>query len=75
MVLGVLELFRASINQAVISAFKNDTLEMSDFSSRGGVYLKYEGRKKVWGAFVALVDALSPKLNAEIATLKKMMVA
>ncbi len=69
----LLELFRASINHAVISAFKNDTLEMSDFSSRGGVYLKYEGRKKVWGEFVALVDALSPKLNTEIATLKKMM--
>ena len=71
----ILELFRASINQAVIAAFKNNTLEMSDFSKKGGVYLKYEGRKKVWGEFVSLVDALSPKLNVEIATLKKMMVA
>jgi len=69
----ILELFRASINQAVLSAFANKTLELSDFTHKGGVYLKYEGRKKVWGEFVALVDMLSPKLNAEIATLKKMM--
>lgn len=69
----ILELFRASINQAVLSTFKHKTLEMSDFSKKGGVYLKYEGRKKVWGEFVALVDVLSPKLNTHIATLKKMM--
>jgi len=70
----ILELSRASINQAVISTFAHNTLEMSDFSKKGGVYLRYEGRKKVWGEFVALVDLLSPKLNTEIATLKKMMV-
>ncbi len=69
----MLEVFRSSINQAVISIFKNNLLTKDDFSNRGGVYLKYEGRKKVWSEFVALVDVLKPKLDSEIATLKKMI--
>jgi len=69
----ILELFRASINQAVLSVFTHHTLELSDFSKKEGVYLKYEGRKKVWGEFVSLVEVLKPKLNNEIAILKKMM--
>ncbi len=69
----ILELFRASINQAVVSAFKHKLVTQEDFSKRGGVYLKYEGRKKVWGEFVALVDVLKPELDSEIAHIKKMI--
>lgn len=69
----LLELFRASINQSVVSVFKHNLLTIEDFSKKGGVYLKYEGRKKVWSEFVALVDLLKPKLDSEIANLKKMM--
>ena len=69
----LLELFRASINQAVISIFTNELLSMEDFSKKGGVYLKYDGRKKVWREFVALVDLLKPRLDSEIANLKKMI--
>lgn len=69
----LLELFRASINQAVISIFTNELLSIEDFSKKGGVYLKYEGRKKVWREFVTLVDLLKPKLDSEIANLKKMI--
>jgi len=69
----ILELFRATINQSVISLFKHNLLTIEDFSKKGGVYLKYEGRKKVWNEFVSLVDLLQPKLDNEIATIKKMM--
>jgi len=69
----ILELFRASINQAVVSVFANNLLTLEDFSKKGGVYLKYDGRKKVWGEFVALVDVLKPKLDSEIANLKRMI--
>jgi CRISPR-associated protein Cas1 len=69
----ILELFRAAINQAVISVFANKLLTIEDFSKKGGVYLKYDGRKKVWGEFVALVDILKPKLDSEIANLKRMI--
>ena len=69
----LLELFRASINQAVISIFKNELLSIEDFSKKGGVYLKYDGRKKIWKEFVTLVDILKPSLDSEIANLKKMI--
>jgi len=69
----LLELFRASINQSVVSVFKHSLLTKEDFSKKGGVYLKYEGRKKVWSEFIALVDLLKPKLDNEITNLKKMM--
>lgn len=69
----MLELFRADINDTVIQIFKNNILEMEDFSKKGGVYLKYDGRKKLWSYFVALCDMLKPKLDNEIATLKKMI--
>ena len=69
----LLELFRASINHAVISIFTNELLSIEDFSKKGGVYLKYDGRKKVWKEFVTLVDLLKPKLDYEIANLKKMI--
>jgi len=69
----ILELFRASINQAVIATFKQNILTIEDFSNKGGVYLKYDGRKKVWSEFVSLVDILKPKLDIEIANLKKMI--
>lgn len=69
----LLELFRASINQAVISIFNNDLLSIDNFSKKGGVYLKYDGRKKVWSEFIALVNVLKPKLDSEIANLKKMI--
>lgn len=41
-----MELFRAQISQAVYSLFKNKLLLTEDFSKKGGVYLKYDGRKK-----------------------------
>ncbi|MEA3227610.1 MAG: CRISPR-associated endonuclease Cas1 [Campylobacterota bacterium] len=69
----ILELFRAVINQSVISVFKHNILSVDDFRTNGGIYLKYEGRKKVWSEFVALVDLLKPKLDSEIANLKKMI--
>ena len=69
----ILEIFRSAINQAVVSLFKHNLLTNDDFSKKGGVYLKYEGRRKIWGEFVALVDVLKPKLDSEIANLKKMI--
>lgn len=71
----ILELFRAAINQAVIALFNNKLLDLDDFTKKDGVYLKFEGRKKVWKEFISLVDILQPKLNAEMANLKKMMAA
>lgn len=69
----IMELFRAQINQAVYSIFKNNILVQEDFSKKGGVYLKFDGRKKIWKEFVSLVNTLKPTLDDEIATIRKMI--
>lgn len=69
----ILELFRAQINEAVLKIFVNDILKKEDFTKKGGVYLRYEGRKKVWSHFLELCEVLKPQLDTEIATLKKMI--
>jgi CRISPR-associated protein Cas1 len=67
----LLEFFRANINEAVLQIFKNNILQKSDFTYKKGVYLKYEGRKKIWKYFVSLINMLKPKLDNSISTLKK----
>ncbi len=67
----IMEIFRSYINQSVLKVFKGEILSQEDFSKKGGVYLKYDGRKKIWSEFVGLVDSLKPILDDEIATLKK----
>lgn len=69
----ILELFRAEINHAIIKIFTNKILDNDDFSKKNGVYLKFEGRKKTWNEFVALVNILKPKLDNVIADIKKMI--
>lgn len=70
----IIEVFRAEINHTVLGIFQKGLLEDSDFSyHNGGVYLKFEGRKKVWGEFISLVDVLNPRLKEEIANLRKMV--
>ncbi len=70
----VIELFRAEINHAVLGLFENKLLEKSDFSFKGGgVYLTFEGRKKVWKEFVDLISVLNPKLTQEIAHVRAMI--
>lgn len=69
----ILELFRADINEAVIHLFKNKIVTIEDFSKKGGIYLKYSGRKKIWSYFISLADALKAKLDSEIANLRSMI--
>jgi len=51
----ILELFRAEINDFVLKQIKNQTVTLKDFTKKSGVYLRYEGRKKLyknWQTFV-----------------------
>jgi len=69
----MMELFRAYINESVISIFSEKLLKIDDFSKKGGVYLKYEGRKKIHKEFLALVNTLKPRLDEQIATIRRMI--
>lgn len=65
-----MELFRADVNEFVWSLFHEKKLESSDFTKKNGVYLKYEGRKKIWVDFKAFHQALEPQIDAEITKLR-----
>ena len=69
-----IEIFRAEINHAILGIFQNNLLQKEDFSYKnGGVYLTFNGRKKIWREFVDLVSVLNIKLKHEIATIRAMV--
>ena len=65
-----LELYRAQINEKVAEFFLDKTLTTDDFSAKNGVYLKYDGRKKLWPALRDFSSALSVQMDREIALLR-----
>ena len=66
----LMELFRADINEEVIQIFKENLLSLDDFTKKGGVYLKYEARSKIWKRFLELEARLKSKLDKELANIR-----
>jgi len=69
----MLELLRADINAYVYKLFSEKIIVQSDFTNKGGVFLKYEGRKKLWGHFREFSSALQPKIEESITGLRGML--
>lgn len=68
-----LELFRDQINQFVIFIFQENIVSINSFQKRGGVYLKYEGKKALYPHLKDLLDGLSHKIDTEITNLRGML--
>jgi len=67
----ILELFRDRINQFVKIIIDEKIVEIGDFSKKnGGVYLRYEGRKKLYKPLKELWDGLESDISSEIANLR-----
>ena len=67
----ILELFRDRINQFVKIIIDEKVVDIKDFSRKnGGVYLKYDGRKKLYKPLKELWDGLEPNISKEIANLR-----
>ncbi len=69
----ILEIVRADINAFVEDIFLQKLVVQSDFTKKGGVYLKYEGRKKLWKPFRAFLQTIEPKIDQFIADLRGML--
>jgi CRISPR-associated protein Cas1 len=69
----MMELFRHEINGSVVRYFKEEIVVMDDFYKKGGVYLNYEGRKKLYPYIKELWSCLEPKIAFEIAHLRSMI--
>jgi CRISPR-associated protein Cas1 len=66
----ILELFRADINALIYDIFDDNIITSSDFSKKGGVYLRYEGRKKLYPFFRDFQVTLRPKIDTAISELR-----
>ncbi len=69
----LLELFRDQVNQFVKIIIDKDVILLEDFTKKGGVYLKYSGRKKLYEPLKNLWERLEPKINHEIAKLRSIL--
>ncbi len=69
----VLEIFRADINAFVYDIFAKKLIEQSDFTKKGGVYLKYDGRKKLWTPFREFLTLLEPKIDVAITNIRSLL--
>ncbi|HHD77880.1 MAG TPA: CRISPR-associated endonuclease Cas1 [Campylobacteraceae bacterium] len=66
----LLELFRADINAYVYRIFADKVVTNGDFSKKRGVYLRYEGRKKLYKPFREFLSTLEPRIDAAISELR-----
>lgn len=70
----IMELFRDQINQFVIELFREkDLLSMEDFTRKGGVYLTFDGKRKLHQHIKDLLQGLDFKINSELTNLKEML--
>jgi CRISPR-associated protein Cas1 len=69
----MMELFRDKINQFVKIIIDENIVEIEDFSKKGGVYIKYSGKQKLYKPLKDLWSGLEPKINHEISNLRSML--
>lgn len=67
----ILELFRDRINQFVKIIIDEKIVLIEDFTKKnGGVYIRYDGRKKLYKPLKELWEGLEPNISKEIANLR-----
>jgi CRISPR-associated protein Cas1 len=69
----MMEFFRADINGFVYEIFSQKVVSNSDFSKKGGVYLRYEGRKKLYGSFREFYSSVEPRIDNSISNIRSML--
>ncbi len=66
----LLEIFRADVNELVYTIFAQKLITPGDFTKKGGVYLRFEGRKKLWPVFREFLREIEPGIDGQIADLR-----
>lgn len=66
----ILELFRHNINETVLNLFQNGVVGINDFYKKEGVYLNYEGRKKLYVPIKNLWNQMEPDISKSLAWLR-----
>jgi CRISPR-associated protein Cas1 len=68
----LLEPLRAEINTFVAKLFLEEQLTTDDFTNKGGVYLKYESRRRLWTTLAPFMKEQNKAINKHIVEMKKM---
>jgi CRISPR-associated protein Cas1 len=69
----MLEFFRHEINEAVLKFFTNGLVTTNDFYKKDGVYLNYEGRKKLYWPIKTLWTQLEPEIDKSLTWLRNQL--
>ena len=69
----IMETIRADINEFVYKVFTNNIIKKEDFTKKNGIFLRYEGRKKLWKELKICLSNLEPKIEQQITNLKGML--
>jgi CRISPR-associated protein Cas1 len=67
----ILEFFRADIDALVLRLVREETISLKDFSKNKGVYLRYEGRKKLWEPWREALAVYESQLSKIFSRLKE----
>ena len=66
----LLEIFRADVNELVYTIFAQKRITPNDFTKKGGVYLRFDGRKKLWPIFREFLSEIEPGIDSQIADMR-----
>ena len=67
----LLEIFRSKVDEFVFRLFNEKIIGKKDFTNKGGIYLRDEKRKELWGNIKNFFESL--KIEEEIAWLRKII--
>ena len=69
----MIETIRADINQFVYEIFSKNIIKKEDFTKKNGVFLRYEGRKKLWKEIKNFIQTTEPKIEVYITEFRSML--
>ena len=69
----IIETIRADINEFVYKVFSTGVIKKEDFTKKNGIFLRYEGRKKLWKELKRCIANADPKIEQQITNLRGML--
>lgn len=69
----LMETIRADINEFVYELFSKTIIKKGDFTKKDGVFLRYEGRKKLWKEIKRFIQVTEPKLELIISEFRSLL--
>lgn len=69
----IIETIRADINEFVYKVFSTGVIKKEDFTKKNGIFLRYEGRKKLWKELKRCITNTDTQIEQQIANIRSML--